>query len=575
MNDKKIAVIIFKRNEEEYLSTVSVMQKLIVPPRFEVELITITEAENYADAYQSGMKASDAKYKIYITEPVKYVHERFYFVVHYFSDCHPDVGIIGLYGSSLPIDGNYAQNENSFGTYYFGGDGENVFRRGTKIPLYYQEVGVIDPCFFVTVQDIEWDNEMGDFFFMAAQCCRMRKSGYKTMIFMQNDPLIVFNNDSPWLSITKKMEYERERIAFIEKYNRDLCPLVSILIPTYNQPKFFEEALKSALAQDYANIEIVVGDDSTNEETKKLIQPYLKKYNNIRYYYHGGPLGGKGQKNWEFVLNKAKGEYINYLLHDDVFYPGKIRKMMGCYLSDLNNEIGIVVSARDCIDADGKIVRRMNPWRPQKDENIDGKVIGARILMTSDNFLGEMTTALFRKGTLMTYSNESGNYAVEYFCGILDHFLGDVATWLEICRKGNRCVYLAEPLSAFRVHGEQNSNDAEIIIGGTVQWLIYYALAWLNGCFLREWSDYEQCVRIWLIRVVNSDIRKYEQELESGNKKLVQTYRELKNAAGVQNYKQVLHLTIKYMLSDLVNKERLSGLCQKDKKTGYWEKKLL
>ncbi len=60
-------------------------------------------------------------------------------------------------------------------------------------------------------------------------------------------------------------------------------PLVSILIPTYNRPHYFKIALESALAQTYSNIEIIIGDDSTNDETATLIReqylPNYKKYN--------------------------------------------------------------------------------------------------------------------------------------------------------------------------------------------------------------------------------------------------------------------------------------------------------
>ncbi|MGM2833869.1 glycosyltransferase family 2 protein, partial [Bacillus cereus group sp. Bce025] len=61
-------------------------------------------------------------------------------------------------------------------------------------------------------------------------------------------------------------------------------PLVSILIPTYNRPHYFKIALESALAQTYSNIEIIVGDDSTNNETEKLIyRDYLHKHKHITY----------------------------------------------------------------------------------------------------------------------------------------------------------------------------------------------------------------------------------------------------------------------------------------------------
>ncbi|ENL4424233.1 TPA: glycosyltransferase family 2 protein, partial [Bacillus cereus] len=60
-------------------------------------------------------------------------------------------------------------------------------------------------------------------------------------------------------------------------------PLVSVLIPTYNRPHYFEKALCSVLEQTYPNIEIIIGDDSTNDETEKVLQKYLYDHSNIIY----------------------------------------------------------------------------------------------------------------------------------------------------------------------------------------------------------------------------------------------------------------------------------------------------
>ncbi|MBO6235786.1 MAG: glycosyltransferase family 2 protein, partial [Schwartzia sp.] len=54
----------------------------------------------------------------------------------------------------------------------------------------------------------------------------------------------------------------------------DTLPLVSIMIPTYNRPEMFALTLESALAQTYPNVEILVTDNSTNEETANLMEYY-------------------------------------------------------------------------------------------------------------------------------------------------------------------------------------------------------------------------------------------------------------------------------------------------------------
>ncbi|MGR5989353.1 glycosyltransferase family 2 protein [Bacillus paranthracis] len=55
-------------------------------------------------------------------------------------------------------------------------------------------------------------------------------------------------------------------------------PLVSVLIPTYNRPNYFKIALDSVLAQEYPNIEIIITDDSTNDETYSIVAPLIKSF---------------------------------------------------------------------------------------------------------------------------------------------------------------------------------------------------------------------------------------------------------------------------------------------------------
>ena len=67
-------------------------------------------------------------------------------------------------------------------------------------------------------------------------------------------------------------------------------PLISVMIPTYNQPQYIAQAVESALAQDYEKLEIVVSDDSTNDATEKLLQPYLAD-KRFSYFRNPAQLG--------------------------------------------------------------------------------------------------------------------------------------------------------------------------------------------------------------------------------------------------------------------------------------------
>lgn len=130
-------------------------------------------------------------------------------------------------------------------------------------------------------------------------------------------------------------------------------PLVSILIPTYNRPTYFKQALLSAALQTYPNIEIVICDDSTNDDTKQIALQYIEKFPcKIKYYQNQTNIGLRS--NFQLAFQRATGEYINYLMDDDLFHHHKIERMMKYFLSNHINSIKLVTSYRQPIDAEGK-----------------------------------------------------------------------------------------------------------------------------------------------------------------------------------------------------------------------------
>jgi glycosyltransferase involved in cell wall biosynthesis len=94
-------------------------------------------------------------------------------------------------------------------------------------------------------------------------------------------------------------------------------PLVSIMIPTYNQPQYILQAVNSALAQDYENLEVIVSDDSNNNATTELLRP-LGEDKRLTYYKNPVQLGRVA--NYRRLLNElARGEWVIMLDGDDYF----------------------------------------------------------------------------------------------------------------------------------------------------------------------------------------------------------------------------------------------------------------
>lgn len=95
-------------------------------------------------------------------------------------------------------------------------------------------------------------------------------------------------------------------------------PLVSCIIPTKNRPDLVKRAIQSVLGQSYNNIEIIVIDDSTNDETQKTLIPLGGQ---IRYIKNEKSRGAPYSRN--IGLNEARGDAIAFLDDDDIWLPQK------------------------------------------------------------------------------------------------------------------------------------------------------------------------------------------------------------------------------------------------------------
>jgi glycosyltransferase involved in cell wall biosynthesis len=114
-------------------------------------------------------------------------------------------------------------------------------------------------------------------------------------------------------------------------------PLVSVLILTYNHSEFISEALDSVINQDYDNLEIVISDDCSTDNTIEIIREYELKYPNISGYFNESNLGIV--QNCNRGLSYCKGDYIAFLAGDDLFINGKISAQVNWFNKNSNRVI--------------------------------------------------------------------------------------------------------------------------------------------------------------------------------------------------------------------------------------------
>ena len=103
----------------------------------------------------------------------------------------------------------------------------------------------------------------------------------------------------------------------------NISPLVSVIIPAFNQSMYVSEAINSALEQTYKNIEIIIIDDGSTDETPHILEKYCN-YGNIVLLAHPEHQNRGVSKSRQLGVQQAQGKYIAFLDADDFFEPQKI-----------------------------------------------------------------------------------------------------------------------------------------------------------------------------------------------------------------------------------------------------------
>ena len=125
--------------------------------------------------------------------------------------------------------------------------------------------------------------------------------------------------------------------------------LVSVLIPSYNHEKYVGDCLESVLAQTYSNIEVIICDDKSKDNTYEVIERYRQrleeKFSRICIIENDNNLGIV--KNCNKLISLAKGDYYKLLASDDMLRPDGIEKLV--FFLESHKEHNMVYSYGDRI----------------------------------------------------------------------------------------------------------------------------------------------------------------------------------------------------------------------------------
>lgn len=125
-------------------------------------------------------------------------------------------------------------------------------------------------------------------------------------------------------------------------------PLVSIIIPVYNSSAYVVEAVQSALRQTYSQIEVIVVDDGSSDNSLRLLEDIKDERLRLFSQMNQGACVARNRG-----LAEARGEYVKFLDSDDILYPDAIKVQMEQQSSLGENEV--VFGDFDFIDESGKV----------------------------------------------------------------------------------------------------------------------------------------------------------------------------------------------------------------------------
>ena len=135
---------------------------------------------------------------------------------------------------------------------------------------------------------------------------------------------------------------------------------MSVIIPTYNRAKYIAETIESVLSQTYTNLEIIVIDDGSTDNTKEVVSKYVPR---IQYVWKENSERGASRN---YGLQLAKGEFISFLDSDDLWLPNKIEEDLNVF--EKYPSASVVYSDVILIDSAGKYLK------PLKRKSYSGRV---------------------------------------------------------------------------------------------------------------------------------------------------------------------------------------------------------
>lgn len=260
-------------------------------------------------------------------------------------------------------------------------------------------------------------------------------------------------------------------------------PLVSVIVPCYNHEQYVEQCIRSIKGQTYANIELIVIDDGSSDNSSNVIAGLKSEYD---FIFESKANEGL-TKTLNYAINKyASGKYISLLASDDYWVPEKIALQV--HFMEANTGHGMCCAPAHLIDLDNNSIGMIGNNMKPADLELPSLLMENKI---------PALTALYR----MDVFHEFGGYDETLY-------FEDWDLWLKIAEK-YKIGFLSVPLGYYRMHPGNMSGKSMIMAENQLnvlekwkhhpaydQALISHQLVWVRLKILST-PDKKVAFRIW------------------------------------------------------------------------------
>lgn len=226
-----------------------------------------------------------------------------------------------------------------------------------------------------------------------------------------------------------------------------MSPTVSVCLPVYNGGKFLRQSITSVLAQDFADLELLIVDDCSSDDSVSIVRSLAQQDARIKFWQNSENRGLFA--NYNECISRSSGAFIKPFAQDDILHVSNLSSAISVFQE--HPIVSLVANDRNWIDENNEDISDY-VGAPSSDlylpacRVVTGQEVIRQSLYQVVNFIGEPSCVTFRR------SHGLDGFDTAY------HHLGDLDYWLRILLNGSY-YFIDKKLSSFRIHEQSRSSE--------------------------------------------------------------------------------------------------------------------